>query len=307
MNVSKQPAFYYHADANALGGVLTQPLCRVVTTNASVSLAQAGGFGAAQDEKFHVDKLISADAAHVRVSGNEQPDHRGYRTIATAIVEGLNVLEVVTADRIVAQASLFHPYDHGPVQLSLLGTQFVNLKINGQPVEPTFDKRMLGVPEPPKTPPVDTVAVEPAVDKSLLTAPEPTTPVETVTAAPPETDSPLLTNLIKVAQAQFEENAIMRRTMMDKLGARFSFIEPAADLARSGTALCSLVQTTKAEQPSTCYGHVIVVPDFGIVYLGELLLTPFAAELTMLRIELGCMAAGTVSSASLRSNGRWMP
>jgi hypothetical protein len=123
MNVSKQPAFYYHADANALGGVLTQPLSRVVTTTASVSLAQAGGFGAAQDTKFQVDKLVSADAAHVRVSGLEQPDHRGYRTGATAIVEGLNVLEVVTADRIVAQASLFHPYDYGPVQVSLLGSR----------------------------------------------------------------------------------------------------------------------------------------------------------------------------------------
>jgi hypothetical protein len=280
MNVSKQPAFYYHADANALGGILTQPLCRVVTTKASVSLAQAGGFGAADDAAFHVDKLVLVDAAHARVSGNEQADHGGYRTNATAIVEGLNVLEVVTADRIVAQASVFHPYDHGPVQISLLGTQFVNLKINGNPVEPTFDKRLLGA-----TP----------------------TSVDTVTAAPTATDSPLLTNLLKVAEAQYTEGAEMQRTMVDKLGNRFAFVDPSKDMERSGSALCSLVQTAKVAEPATAYGHVIVVPDFGIVYLGELLLTPFAAELTMLRIELGCMATGTLSSCSIRPNGRPCP
>jgi hypothetical protein len=52
---------------------------------------------------------------------------------------------------------------------------------------------------------------------------------------------------------------------------------------------------------------VIYVPDFGNVFLGELALSYFSAELTMVRIELGCTAQGSVSVASSRSNGRPIP
>ena len=46
-------------------------LDRMVTTHASVSLPQAGGFSTSRVEGFHLDGLVSFGGAHVTVSGNE--------------------------------------------------------------------------------------------------------------------------------------------------------------------------------------------------------------------------------------------
>ena len=54
-------------------------------------------------------------------------------------------------------------------------------------------------------------------------------------------------------------------------------------------------------------GHILHVPDFGNIFLGEILISRVSAQLTMLRVEMGCMAEGTVSAASAFSNGQTMP
>ena len=40
-------------------------------------------------------------------------------------------------------------------------------------------------------------------------------------------------------------------------------------------------------------GNAIYVPDFGVVYLAEYLVTPYARQLNMFRIEFGCGVGGT--------------
>ncbi len=277
MDVSKRSGFYYHADANALGGHLVQPVERVVTTEASSSLAHAGGFGSTRVEQFHVDGVITVDTARSHVSGSEHKD-RGYRSIATASVEGLNILDIVTADRIVAQLTVMHPYDNAPAEISLLGTQLVNLCINGEPIHPVLDRRVFGAGRQEQS------AREAAVSHA-----------------------PGFRDLLEVAELQFEERGEQRQVLVDTLGKRFDYGRPSEDLREKGSALCTLVQSATLAEPGAAYGHVLHIPDFGNVFLGELYITPFAVELTMLRAEMGCIAQGTVSAGSARSNGRYMP
>jgi hypothetical protein len=51
--------------------------------------------------------------------------------------------------------------------------------------------------------------------------------------------------------------------------------------------------------------HSIVVPEFGTIFVGELLVTDLSRRLTMLRLELGSPAGGGVACAEVESNGTW--
>src|ERR1700722_15475436 len=112
MNASQRKAFYYHADASALGGILDYPVQQTVSIAGSVSLAPAGGSNSLQLGPFQSQGALSLSSAQVSVSGTQHGDS-GWRTVVTAIIEGLNVFEVVTADRLVAQLSVLHPRDEG--------------------------------------------------------------------------------------------------------------------------------------------------------------------------------------------------
>ena len=57
MHADKKTAFYYHGDASVLGGVLRQPVERTLSTAASVSLAQAGGFHTSRVNRFESDTV----------------------------------------------------------------------------------------------------------------------------------------------------------------------------------------------------------------------------------------------------------
>jgi hypothetical protein len=67
------------------------------------------------------------------------------------------------------------------------------------------------------------------------------------------------------------------------------------------------VQTVEVKAPAQSYCHIINVPDFGNIFLGELLVNRFSAQLTMLRVEMGSMAQGDLSAGTVSSNGSTMP
>ena len=60
-------------------------------------------------------------------------------TLSTSVVENLNILNVVTADRVVAQVSTEHPREGYIPTITFLGSQFVNLRLAGQLVEVELD------------------------------------------------------------------------------------------------------------------------------------------------------------------------
>jgi hypothetical protein len=49
----------------------------------------------------------------------------------------------------------------------------------------------------------------------------------------------------------------------------------------------------------------IVVPDFGTVYFGEILITSVERRVSMLRFELGSPEGGDVVCAEVGTNGVW--
>src|SRR5580698_6606492 len=99
-------SFYsFRADATALGGYLEEPFQMNIPTLTPVSLPPVGGFAMARSEGFILDEIVSCTLAYTRVSGREHADG-SISTLVTSVVEGLNLLGVVKAKRIVSRVSV---------------------------------------------------------------------------------------------------------------------------------------------------------------------------------------------------------
>ena len=121
---------YFHADACAFGGYFERPIEHTIAPQAPMSLSPAGGYGSARSENFRLEGLVSYKSASTQVSGHlSKKDGGGWVTLVSAVVEGLNVLDVVTADRLCAQISTEHPLVGDSPKVTFLGTSLENLKI----------------------------------------------------------------------------------------------------------------------------------------------------------------------------------
>jgi hypothetical protein len=76
---------------------------------------------------------------------------------------------------------------------------------------------------------------------------------------------------------------------------------------KDGCVLCSLVDGVDGTVPGVTIGHFVEIPDFGRIFLGEIMAFPHSIQLTMVRAELGCNVHGKVSASSSYINGSTMP
>lgn len=131
----------FHADASAFGGVLELPFDHVIPTQAPLTLSPDGGYTTARSENFRLEGLFAFDNAYTQVSGIVSKKRPGWTTLATSVIEGLNVCEVMTADRIVAQIILDHPSEMGKYapMVNFVGTRFDNLRIGSCQLDVDLD------------------------------------------------------------------------------------------------------------------------------------------------------------------------
>lgn len=269
----------HHAEASALHANLKLPFAHDVAPHTHSRLNPQGGYVSQQAENFRLGGVFSFRSAHTHVAGNrdDKPDH-GWNTLATCVIEGLNVMEVVTVDRIVAQVSTDHPPIGYVPRVTLLGTRFENLRIAGYPVDVDIDLNILGD--------------KPAKD------------------APYTSDAGFIsrvTNQYKRIQSaqNLPANILKRYNQLPSSSANRESIE------------CSLVNQVKGSFPGRSFGHVIEIPDFGKVYLGVLKVEQSDYEkgvpkkttirLNMIKVEMGCVASGDGSGGSTINNGTTRP
>src|SRR5690349_16181307 len=118
----------YFAEASALHGSLKLPFVQDFCAPTFVKLNQEGGYVSQHTENFRLGGVVSFRSAYTQVAGNldtVKPDH-GWNTLTTSVIEGLNVMDVLTADRIVAQISTDHPPVGYIPTVTFLGTRIEN-------------------------------------------------------------------------------------------------------------------------------------------------------------------------------------
>jgi hypothetical protein len=277
MSEANERTHRYDAEAKVLSGQLDLPVSQKIEPLAYSKLPEKGGYINQRSDSFRVQSIISYSSAYSHVSGSKSPKPgKGWDTLTTTVVEGLNVMEVLTADRVVGQTITEHPLAGYVPTISFLGTRFENLRIAGYPVEVEFDHNIFG----PK--PVDD--------------------------APYTHDAGFISRVAR----QYDRIG-SSKDLPAELAERYNRLSPS--LGKSEAVECSLVNHVAGRYPGISFGHIIRVPGFGIITLARLTVkhenphertkvprkTTFT--LTMIDLQLGCPIKGNAGVGDGGSNG----
>jgi hypothetical protein len=325
MSPALQQYHVYHAEAFILKGELEQPIKQHIQEYGRVALENTRREGLITQSvgETNIEGLISFKRGHTRVAGAHVKqktdifgqDHAGWITLSTAALEGYNVEDIVTADRVVAQLSTQHPITDDPKhpighvpRVNFIGTRFENLRIGGYPVEVELDLAFCG----PK----------PEGDRSYLQ------------------DGGFLDRVQRQVDA-IVESKDLPESLEKKYCAEITYIDDLKRRAKDGAnggengypkLRCSLVKKIKlpVEIPGVrTFGNAIFIRDFGTVYLAQLEVgvseghsdfphlkgdgsRPQANDsnyftLNMMDIVLGCPAGGGTSGPGVKGNGNTSP
>ena len=281
MPANQKRVHYYHADSNAVGGHIETPIKQMIAPVAPQSLPPVGGYASSRAEKYHLEGIFSYESASTQVAGSISHKTGGWTTLATAVVEGVNILNVLTAERIVAQIATEHPVDGYVPTVTFVGTQFKKLCISGCEVEPVLDTEVCG----------------PTLEMGMF----PKTAVFDDDRFLQKSSS----QYYKMNDEKSLPGWVKNRTIPGWVRERYTWDN--AQLRQRGAVLCSLVTHVNKEFPGRPFGHVLEIPDIGKVFLGEFLVDHNTFRLIGMRVELGCTTHGSLSFSSPSVEGTGFP
>jgi hypothetical protein len=267
--------YHFQALAIGAGGRLVKPHCENIEIQASSALPEIGGYGTARSTAFRHRDILHFDIANSEVTGTrtaEEGEKQIYCTTARSIVQHLNILNVVTARRVVANLVSTHEGDvEGAPSIKLEGTHFEDLRIDGVPVE-----------------------VDLAVD--LLDQ---------------HHTHELAQNAYKKDKkfrAFFDGATLKGKLQQAPERVRQWFPEPAANAAEmphtNGVTTLSLVRAVKTKSRKLkCWGNVIYIEGFGTIHLAELHISKSNRRLTMIRVDLGSPVVGAMAVCTVVDGG----
>jgi len=286
--------FIYHAFAIGVSGHITSPFDEIIPVQASCALPEGGGFGASRVDGFSFRNILSFSAANAVVAGSDSPANNSFEAptkieqekssqnptgpahdaVATVIVEGLNVLGVVTADRIVARIASSHPFNPDqPGSITPIGSYFENLRIAGHKI-----------------------ALDLAIDRFA----------QFDTA---QSIRDAFRNNTDNFRDEFKQMNLIGTHAQPPRGLHkyLPWCDWDSDEKipeKNGIIACSLVRNIEGlGRELELYGHVISVKGFGVIRLAELKVTNSARRITMLHIDLGSTPRGSIGVCGAEGNG----
>lgn len=259
--------FQYHASAYGLAAEIERPIKQSVHAQAATALSTGGGRGTERVDEFRVAPFVSFKAAYSEVGGSYDSCHNMHTTYASAVIEGLNVFDVVMADRVVSRMVIYSYGLHGDEsepRYDITGSHFDNLRVAGHPIDvklPTSNIHNLD----------QYSKFEPEIQKDKF--------LTWGSKAPDDVE--------KLEDSYHALNGMgdrARKWAKDKASRKGGAYRAAAapEVQLSGTNLIS-------------FGNIICVPKFGIVRLAELVVHKDYRRLTMFNVQ---MCSGTYGGSS---------
>jgi len=267
----------YNAETMVLSGQLVLPVSQKIEPQAHTKLPENGGYFSQRLDGYRLESVVTFRSGYSHTAGclSDKPGG-GHTTLTTTVVEGLNVLEVLTADRVVGQTITEHPLEGYMPSISFLGTRFENLRIAGKEVDVDLDLDFLG----PK----------PAKDASYLN------------------DSGFRARVDK------QYARIRGQNLPPAILGRYNQLPP--ESKPEASLECSLISKAEPSRFGRPCGHVIEIPGFGRILLAVLRVEHWdpnkktgipmrtKISLTMLEIEMGCIGNGSAAAGNTIVNGR---
>jgi hypothetical protein len=135
----RHSVFQYHACAQGFSAQFSRPFHEHVDVQAATSLPVTGGHGSAAVENFRFHEFLSFKRAYSHVSGGFQAEDSSNNTLVTSVVEGLNLMDVLTIGRVVCRLYSKHPADAHEASITLHGSKFEDVTICGESVKIDLD------------------------------------------------------------------------------------------------------------------------------------------------------------------------
>jgi hypothetical protein len=258
--------FGYKGVAVGVSGRFTVPFSDIIEVQATSALTEIGGYGSARSVDFSYRDILRFNLAHSLVVGSECCEDGAkphFSTLVKSTVEGLNFLDMVTADRIVANVvSTYTEEVSGEPTIRLIGSRFENLRVAGIPVKviqatDVLDKYGTYTSLHDAYPSVD--RVRGLFGEAALRARLP--------EAPPRV-SRWFSHLAEPGPEMPVANDIARGSMVLRLEPESAGLD--------------------------CWGHVINVEGFGTIRLAEVTISRLSRAVTMLQIDTCCPVKGRV-------------
>jgi hypothetical protein len=276
----------YDANSLVFSASLTEPIDKAEVKQGFIELPQTGGYEFAQVPPLQLKGVASHGGGYSQVAGHPNSDGTGAVTLATAVVENINVLDILTADRVVGQITTELAFDGSVPSVSFIGTRFDNLRIAGEPID-----------------------IEPHLD---------------ILGPKPNNDESYFNDPGVFSRIVHQYSNIKRMVGLPKWASdQFSW-DP-TEVQREHRMNLSLVNSVSGA-PGKSFGHVIDLPFFGKIFLGELMITrepinagprletavatqrySYRFTLTMIRTEMNGSVNGRMLFAKPDPNGQGLP
>lgn len=242
-----QAKMYFHsAYGAAFTGHISRPFEHIIDVQAGACLLPSGGYGESRVSDFRYKEIVSFKSGHTQVSGSQDAKTATNTTFVTSTIENLDILGVVTADRVVVRLSSEQGASDPEPSIAYAGCHFENLRIAGNRVDVNLNL-------------------------DLFTR----------------------LNTFQAMLKELEINPDFRKMAEDP----FQTGQPRKLPDASGAILCSLLEDNKAAYRGlTRQGHTFIVPQFGKVFLAEVLAQRGKRTLSMVRVEMDSSTCGCTSS-----------
>jgi hypothetical protein len=288
--------YLYHASAYGLAVELERPTRHSIPTQAATSLAASGGRGSHRIQNFTFDRLISFKDAYVEVGGSYDEDHAMHTTYAYSVLEGINIADVLTADRIVSRLFVYSPDPKDPNQpidpknpknepsFDITGSHFDNLRIAGHKLDvklatdvfhehDTYSKIAEAHQKASSDPWLFGSKLEHLEDGELK-------------------DLQGKYGALKGMDGIVKECKNKKSRSADRGSYWFS---PANHL--------DLEEQMKGPSEIKNYGSIICIPKFGVIRLAELVVHHHTRSLTMFRVQMCSSGSGTSDGTGTTTGG----
>lgn len=279
--------YFYQASAYGLAAEIDRPVRQSIPAQAAVVLSDAGGTGSSERvANFNVSPFISFDAAHSEVGGSFDDCHNIHTTYAQATIEGLNIFDMVTADRVVARVVGYSSVDgeEGENSFSITGSHFENLRVAGHLIDVKLATDTLHR--------FDTYS---KFEKAYHSG-------GGADLLPWGNQNDKRLSELEKSEEQYHS--------LRGIGKRARAWKKPARRTGGGTYWCSAAghlnlhdQVKDTELQG--FGGILLIPKFGVLRLAELIIRPDYRHLTMFHVEMcsacgGCSSGGGVSAGGTR-------
>lgn len=281
---ARHSQWMYQGSAYGVAGEIERPFRHVIPTQAATVLGTSGGRGHDRVENFKLEGVISFDAAYVEVGGSFDDCHGRHTSYASSTIENLNILNVVTADRVVSRIAVYSSKqgdENGDFTFNITGSHFDNLRIAGHKIDVKLATHIFHEHDTHSK-------IADAHKKGHL-------------------DEWLLGNKFKdneLPKLEDEYHALGGMSQVVKAWKKTGDKRNTDIMAFSPVNHVDIEKSLEKSE-LRCFGSFICVPKFGVVRLAELSARKHCINLVMLRVDMCSTGTGGTTGGGVGGGGTW--